>query len=40
MAATTKGVRIVPSGLGQDSGLVGAVTLAMQQSGGGDVNGT
>ncbi|HVA25106.1 MAG TPA: ROK family protein [Chloroflexota bacterium] len=32
MASTTKGVRIVPPGLGQDAGLVGAITLAMRQS--------
>jgi glucokinase len=32
MKGTAEGVRIVPPGLGQDAGLVGAVTLAMQQS--------
>ncbi|HEY8692149.1 MAG TPA: ROK family protein, partial [Chloroflexota bacterium] len=32
MESTTRGVRIVPPGLGQDAGLVGAVTLAMRQS--------
>ena len=40
MPATARGVRIVPAGLGQDAGLVGAITLAMQQSDGGEVHGT
>jgi glucokinase len=40
MPATAKGVRIVAAGLGQDAGLVGAITLAMQQSDGGEVHGT
>ena len=40
MPATAKGVRIVPARLGQDAGLVGAITLAMQQSDGGEVHGT
>jgi len=33
MPLTGRGVRIVPPGLGQDAGLVGAVALAMRQSG-------
>ena len=32
MEAARKGVRIVPPGLGQDAGLVGAISLAMRQS--------
>lgn len=32
MVSTTTGVRIVPPGLGQDAGLIGAITLAMRQS--------
>lgn len=40
MPATTRGVRVVPAGLGQDAGLIGAIALAMQQSDGGVVHGT
>jgi glucokinase len=35
MPSTIEGVRIVPPGLGQDGGLIGAVTLAMRLSDGG-----